>query len=785
MRPLPFSDAYAHPGDPLPKHLLRVAERAASCVAPSAHPVARTIAFLAGLFHDIGKATPFFQDYLFHRRKKGEITSHAKSGAALAWWYTGALGLPPVLRLSVFIAVLRHHGALACEDWPEYLGKVQMDIEEPGGVLRQQLQAIDLAGVHQWLTGLPPHPDAGFAPVTLPPLTVEAVVDSLLDRRTTGASRLRQAFRDLDDALRFLSGFGGLLAEDKIDAALEGARVPRQALPLDAVSVYKEQEFHGKRTAGLNPRRQSIAEEVKHTWIGNLEQRLSTLTAPTGSGKTLAILDAALAVRGHLEAASGYPPRILYCLPFTSVIDQNFAVFAAVLAACGPRDREDLLLKHHHLVDGLFRTEEAEYAADGKGQLLTETWQSELVVTTFFQLLNTLLSNRNANLKRAAQLSGAIVLMDEVQAVPLRYWQGLRHLFQAAARTLGTRFVLLTATRPLIFRPEDACELLPNHAAHFAALSRVRLQCHHRNPLTLEAFAERIIRQQQRQAHSALIILNRRAAVRELFQTLRVALPGHKLVALSTDLTPRDRGVRIRLIRCLLHQKAPLILVSTQLIEAGVDLSFPVVHRDLAPLDAIIQSAGRCNRHAAAGEAGEVHLWQLCKPRPDGSPGAKHWERVYDSPLIEATTQVLGERDNWEESEFLDLSQAYFQACWQRMDQEPVDAWLQEGDFERIQEKFQLIPDGPPQRTLFVSLTASDAALWEQYARIAGDPDLSPLDKDRQFRPMRRRFYERVIQIYGKPDPEKPIERLIAGPHSYSRETGFVATEPERSSCIF
>lgn len=786
MKPLPFSDTYAHPGDPLPEHLRRVAERAVSCMAPNAHPGVRTIAFLAGLFHDLGKATTFFQDYLFSRgkSKKSEITSHAKSGAALAWWYGGELGLPLGLRLSVFIAVLRHHGALACGDWPEYLGKVQMDIEEPTGVLRQQLQAIDLEGVRQWLMGLPPQPDAGFAPAPLRPLTVEALVESLLDRRTTGALRLRQAFQDLGDALRFLSGFGALLAEDKLDAALAGTRIPRQTLPLDAVAIYKERKFHADRAQGLNPRRQRIADEVKRTWMANREQYLATLTAPTGSGKTLAILDAALSLRAQLEASAGYSPRLIYCLPFTSVIDQNFDVFADVLAASGLRNREDLLLKHHHLVDGLFRAEGTEYGADGAGQLLTETWQSELVVTTFHQLLHSLLSNRNANLKRAAQLSGAIVLMDEVQAVPLRYWQALRHLFQAAAKTLDCRFVLLTATRPLLFRPEDACELLPSHAEHFSVLSRVRLHCHHRQPLTLEDFSDHLIREQQRQAQPTLIILNRRAAVRALFQRLREALPEHKFVALSTDLTPHDRRVRIRLIRRLLRQQEPVILVSTQLIEAGVDLSFPLVHRDLAPLDSIIQSAGRCNRHADSPSAGLVHLWQLCKSRPDGSPGAKNWERIYDSPLIEATEQVLGEQEVWEEGAFLHLSHAYFQACWQRLDQEPVDTWLQKGDFERIQRDFQLIPEGPPQQTLFVARTPNDLALWEQYDLIRRNPDLSPLDKDRQFRAIRKRFYDRVIQIYARPDPLEPIQYLRVGPDNYTRETGFIATEPEPPACI-
>lgn len=783
MKPWPISETFAHPGDPLPVHLQRVAERAASSIAPTARGEIRTIAFLAGLFHDVGKATPYFQERLLGNRPKSQITSHAKSGAALAWWYTGEIAAPPAVRLAVFLAVLRHHGALACPDWTRYIEKTRLDCEDPESVLREQLDAMDLEGIRSWLEGLPPSPEADFAPTQVPCPSADAVIASLLDR-SAGSRHLRKAFSGLDNALVFLAAFGGLLAVDKIDAALAGSHVPRQALPPDAVGLFKAQRFCVIEHNPLNSRRKRIGEAVKRTWLDSPQQQLWTLTAPTGAGKTLAVLDAALAARQQQELATGYAPRLIYCLPFTSVIDQNYEVFAQVLATAGKRDREDLLLKHHHLVEGLFRTDDSEHQPDGAGQLLTETWQSELVVTTFYQLLHSLLSARNADLKRAAQLSGAIVLMDEVQAVPLRYWQGLRHLFQAAAAALGTRFVLLTATRPLIFRPEDAAELLPDHREHFAALSRVRLHCHHRHPLTLKELAERIIGDQRRSREPVLIVLNRRAAVRELYERLRDGLPDRPLVALSTNLTPKDRRTRIRLVQRLLRNARPLILVSTQLVEAGVDISFPVVHRDLAPLDSIVQSAGRCNRHDRAGTPGAVHLWQLYNPRDDGSMGAKHWQRVYDSPLINVTEEILGAKETWEEREFLDLSLAYFQGCWQRMQQEKIDEWLRDGDFEQIAHDFRLVPEGPPRRTLFVSAKAADERLWQAYREIQDDPDLSPLEGDHRFRRMRRPFYERVIQVYGQPDPNEPVERLDARSGGYDRATGFTGLDQDDPACI-
>lgn len=783
MKPLPFSETFAHPGDPLPVHLERVAVRAAAAIAPAARPEVSVIAFLAGLFHDLGKATPFFQDYLLRTHRRTALSSHAKSGAVLSWWCTGQLGLPLWQRLAVFLAVLRHHGALISSNWQEVLEAVRFDLREPDNPLRVQLAALDWEGIAGWLRAVAGRHPQVFGPGFIPtPLGLEAIAASLKDRRTAGRADLRQAFQELDQALAFLAGFGALLATDKLDAALQGEVLTRQPLPTGAVSV-----FLGQRppaASALNARRVAIAAEVCRTWLAHLDEPLLSLTAPTGSGKTLTILNAALAVREALHRRDGQAPRLIYCLPFTSVIDQNHAVFRAVLRANGIAEREDVLLKHHHLVDGTFRAEEAEYAPDGAGQLLTETWQSEIVVTTFHQVLNTLLSPRNGDLKRAGQLTGALVLMDEVQALPLHYWEGLRQLFQAAARALGARFVLLTATRPLIFRPGDAQELLPSHTEHFRALGRVRLFCHHREPLGLTAFAEELGQRLAADPRPALIILNRRKAVRKLFRQLAERFPERRLIALSTDLTPRDRRARIRLIQRLLHRGEDCLVVSTQLVEAGVDVSFPVVHRDLAPLDAVIQSAGRCNRHDMGGSPGEVHLWAIHEDRAEGL-GGPLWRRVYDAPLIEVTERVLGKRDEWAESDFLDLSQRYFEDCWRTQDQARMDEWLAAGDFARLGRDFRLIDDDPPRSALFIVARPADERLWQRYQAIQTDPDLSPLEKEQQFRAIRAAVYERIVQVYAPPDPEQPIGRLEADPEHYCRETGFItSTAEDDAACI-
>ena len=171
MKVLPFSQTCAHPNDLLPEHLWRVAERARDSIAPSTKPEVRLIAFLAGLFHDIGKASYYFQIDRLQHDKITRLTPHAQSGAVLSWWYTGEMELELWLRLAIFIAILRHHGDLQEDCWQKSLRKVRYDAFKDGKPLPQQLASLDLLGIHDWLENLPQIEIAGFhLPTTLPSL---------------------------------------------------------------------------------------------------------------------------------------------------------------------------------------------------------------------------------------------------------------------------------------------------------------------------------------------------------------------------------------------------------------------------------------------------------------------------------------------------------------------------------------------------------------------------------------------------------------------------------------
>ncbi len=780
----------AHPGDPLAAHLSRVAREAAATLAGTSEFL-RLQAVLTGLCHDLGKATSYFQEWRLKQGRKETLTQHSRLSALLFWWFSQGLRFEDKkvfqrLRLGSLVAILRHHGDLR-ENWLDTLSRLRMETQGDAVIIRQ-LSALDLDGLVRWLAKQMNHFAIPWQPFFDFPVRKEDILAAIQQPNLLKIKMIMPngSLGSLADVTGFLAGFGALLAADKIDTALEGEKIQRVELPSNMVAEYKRKEFGASSHDPMTELRQKIAHDVSASLVNQSHHHHFTLTAPTGSGKTLAILEAAFGLREKMSGPGRQPARIIYCLPFTSVIDQNHQVFRNVLKCGNLADSQDILLKHHHLTDAFFRTStDDEYEADGAGQLLTETWQSEIVVTTFYQFLHTFFTGKNRNLKRAAQLTDSIVILDEVQAVPLRYWQAIRHLLKSLAENLGTYFILMTATRPLIYGPgQDAVELLPGHEQYFAKLARMRIENKSLVPTGIKEFARQVATSYSEQPRATLIIVNRRKTVKQLYQLLKKQIPLALVLALSTDLTPLDRKNRIEDIQKLLDKKQPVIVVSTQLVEAGVDISFPVVHRDLAPLDSIIQSGGRCNRHNEC-DHGVLYLWNLYDE--EQGEGAWQWKRIYDSCLIEATIESLSDESVIPEEKFLELTKRYFAKCWERGAQVRVEEFLERGDFEKMAEQFHLIEDGPPTISVFVIQNEYDQNLWERY--LALDDIDSFGERRKEFMQFKFPFFERVVQVYGHSQQDDPIIAVIARKSKkeyYNPETGFIALPDEcRSTCMF
>jgi len=807
----------ARPGQPLVQHLEEVARAAREALD---HPALRSralltrAAWLVGATHDAGKYTSFFQDYLRTQRKHQGREHHAFPSALLAaWlarqqWPTRDLATPEAyLPLLVFLVVHRHHGHLKA---PEELVPNVPDFE------------YDLSA---WLTGdgttLPLFRDqwedlreradlvvGELATLGLDPQTLraffadpEAVGETLdtLARLAYFLDKESGPLAEADRARLALWGqllFSALIDADKRSAAGLPPLPPRPHLPGDLVERYVAHKYPRPRH-DLDRERaaffRTVTEQARQVPIPPSEPL--ALTAPTGMGKTLAALSAAFVLRERLAAHYGVAPRIVYALPFINLIEQNYAVVRDLLAWGAPdfaANEQRYLLKHHHLADIAYRAED-ENLPVAEALLLTEGWESEIVVTTFVQVFHTLLGYQNRLLRKLHNLIGGVLVLDELQSLKMEYWPLVGRVFEVLREEMGLTVLQMTATRPLVF--PRVRELHPEPARLFGLMRRTVLDVD-LSERALEDLADEVA--DLAEAHdSVLVVLNTVGDSLRLYRALKergVGVPvaegagaawdedERALVYLSTNIVPRQRAARLAFLRDWLPRGGRAVLVATQVVEAGVDLDFAAAVRDLGPLDSIVQVAGRCNREGKRPHPGRVLVRRLANSRAGLVYGAVHIHTA--RTLLEGVTRL-------EEPDFAELVERYFHETQARKSQqESQDLWRA---YRRLRYDGRNCGDVPclsnfriieqlPSVPVFVALTEDDAA-W--LAEVFTPEVLEEGDFRRRreaYLKHRRHLHERMLQVPAfraekNPPPEWrpglrwiPVEQLDA---FYDLETGF------------
>ena len=311
---------------------------------------------------------------------------------------------------------------------------------------------------------------------------------------------------------------------------------------------------------------------------GEKTKGIYTLTVPTGGGKTVSSM--AFALR---HAVAHGMKHIIYVIPYTSIIEQNAAVFKEILG-------EDNVLEHHS--GKLYELEDASSPAQYRLAMATENWDMPVIVTTAVQFFESFYSNRSSKCRKLHSLANSVIIFDEAQMLPTCHLQPCVGAIAELVRHFGATAVLCTATQPSLddllrtYAPDcPVTELCPQTAALYDRFRRVTFQ--HSGTMTDEVLAERLSEQRQ-----VLCIVNSRKAA----QSIYALLPQEGSYHLSTLMVPAQRQVLLDKIKERLRRGEPCRVVSTSLIEAGVDVDFPAVYRELAGLDSVMQAAGRCNR---------------------------------------------------------------------------------------------------------------------------------------------------------------------------------------------
>jgi CRISPR-associated endonuclease/helicase Cas3 len=557
-------------------HLRAVANRARSF---SEKFGSGEMGYATGLLHDLGKYHPDFQ-----RRLAGEHirVDHSTAGAAAAITLYG-----PYLGKLLAYAIAGHHTGLA---------DGVRDGETRRTPLKDRLASkADAAGELALAKqdGLTP-PKELSAPALRPSSDYSGFFYTFFGR---------MMFSALVDA--------DFLETEKFYAEVEGWTPERgDETPIATLKRSLDGWLADKMVdAPDTPVNRLRAEILAHARARAIEKPgVFKLTVPTGGGKTLTSLAFAL---DHVLAHG--LDRVVYVIPYTSIIEQTAEVFRGAL---GPY--ADSVLEHHSAFD---ETEVERREGREKLRLAMENWDARIVVTTAVQFFESLFADRPSRCRKLHNLARSVVVLDEAQTLPLPVLRPCVMALQELVRNYATSVVLCTATQPALERTGDpvrsfeggfegARELAPEPGLLFSALKRVRIE--HAGTLEDAALAERL-----GAAEQVLCIVNTRTHARAVFDRIR-DLPG--TYHLTTLMCAIHRQGVLAQIRADLMSKRPCRVVATSLIEAGVDVDFPVVYRAEAGLDSIAQAAGRCNREGSRDLS--ASFTYVFEPAADKSKGA-------------------------------------------------------------------------------------------------------------------------------------------------------------------
>jgi CRISPR-associated endonuclease/helicase Cas3 len=745
---------YSHPHYHLSKHLQGVEHLSSLFLSEKEISIAKQSWFSQlnkwiAVFHDIGKANGFFQRYLQSPEQFQEapqLKSHALLSAAL---------LIPFLkenekfdefwRCISFIIVKRHHGNL--DDWLEEFKKFG---EETKALLWRQIDSIDFEQLNEQIKSL-------YLLDENERWTKEKF-QKWLDDLFAEARQLRRFIMKWNKTnnsvvpyLYVLFLFSLLIDADKSEVGIIQKETwsfsERREIPDNLIHTYKARQSW--KNTKMNRLREQAFQEVVCTPI-DVNKHFYSLNLPTGMGKTLSSLQFALQLKAEIEKKWRVKPRIIYSLPFLSVIDQTSKVIKEIFSVNGIDVDHRLLLEHHHLADAQYtviKDDERYDATYEIAKLLIEGWNAEIILTTFVQLFETIFSNKNSTLRKFHRLANAIFIIDEVQAVPHRYWLAIKQMFMAMAQELNCYFLFSSATDPGIF---ENTVLLVDPRKYFQPLSRVTLFSHVQEPVTIESFLDQVEIETEK---TYLFIMNTIGSAKRLYEEIIKTIGAEEVTFLSTHIPPKERLRRIEDAK----KGAYRIVISTQLIEAGVDIDFDVVYRDLAPLDSIQQAAGRCNRHGD--RKGEVHVVSLTDGR------RLYASYIYDSIRLDITKTILSKQTKIEEEQFLQLITEYFHILSNRMSNAESERLLKgmmtlyfdgEETSDRVPvSHFRLIEGEEEKINVFIELDEEAQEIFQQYEKVIQLTDR--WERKKQFAEMKSLFYQYVISIPRAVDNKPPI----------------------------
>ena len=608
---------------------------------------------LLGLLHDVGKASTDFQNYIGsatglidplsdnyvnYKALKGKI-DHSTAGAQIIFRFLTEVDSPENRTVGQILAlclVSHHSGLIDClspDGEDVFASRIKKSEEKTylDDVIKNLNPVINQAKGE---------------------LSANSISDLLSVMKSIKGESKEVCLFKYGLLVRYL--LSCLLDADRLDTA--DFEFPKNF----KIRNYGSYPSWGELIKKLNDKLEEIKNNSERTSINELRDSISNacfenaakprgifkLSVPTGGGKTLASLRFAL----H-HANENKLDRVFYIIPYTSIIDQNAKVVRDIFEDEG---HTDIVLEHH---SNLTPEEETK-----KQSLLSENWDAPIVFTTQVQFLEALFGSGTRGARRMHQLANSVIIFDEIQTLPVTTVHLFNTAIQFLVETCNSSVVLCSATQPLLdqVRPVQRAlkinySMIKNERELNEKLKRIKII----NKCQIGGWEEDqiagLVKQELIDKGSVLIITNTKKSARRLFQTLEETLSEVALFHLSTNMCPVHRLSVIESIRDLLEKDLPVVCVSTQLIEAGVDIDFGSVIRYIAGLDSIVQAAGRCNRNGKQKGPGKVFIINPKDENVDRLPDIKKG--------IEITERIFEERKDDQSHDILnlDVMNTYYQ----------------------------------------------------------------------------------------------------------------------------
>lgn len=691
------------------------------------------------LFHDLGKVLDSFQVYIQdteHQRSEPHapisaiiyLLNHVKSDLVIE-----------KKDLFIFNAILSHHGKLKSFNYSEGTDLLDFFTQEiPQYQLKEIYRKQDAVSYF-----------------------------SLKAIDTTAFRKLRRKNRALsfsiEDFINQKLLFSKLIFADKYEAIFKS----EHHKVCNNNSVEGLHQKLDEIIAKKDPKRDKVKQEILNAY--NPSYTIFTLTAPTGIGKTLTSLELALKIKEDKQLN-----KIIYVLPFTSIIDQTYETFDKLFT--------NQITKHHYAVtfEASLDDENNDY---DRWKFLLNSWNDPFIISTLYQLFFSLFSNTNSDNIKFQALQNSVIVVDEVQAIPFGLWKAFKAILPLLSTKLNSTFILMSATMPILTEQNRAIELA-NKREIFEKKNRYVLQYFDGN--RLEDLAEAIIAHCQ-EGKSVLCVVNSIKTSKLLYRLVKESIEDS--YCLNSYMFFDDRKEVIKSLKddkngTKISNVTQKILISTQVIEAGVDLDFDVGFREFAPISSIIQTAGRVNREGQKGVC-EIYIFDTIT-------------KIYDSMMISESRKILlnNLQENTEgifEKDILSFVEHYFQALDDNKGDSGILEDIQNFNFDAISQKnrdaFGLEQDYIKSVCLGINLKAYERDYFEE------SKNLKPYQKKRKKEQIIQKIQPHILNI-----KEKDLNDLGYGeiPHSnifglyyieslegcYFVDSGFKITEETNESDI-